>query len=243
MSLDYYEFDKNGDTVFILSHRKRYWPSKIKTSDKDSHKKLNYGFGLDATNSFIPGIHSLEWNSWTDKNTIEKAETKIRVSRKHLMTASPMFTSMLEGPWKESTQLKDKGYCDLAIEDWLPDDFLILMSIFHGRSRMIPRAVDPNTFIRMLQLTDFYQCHEIMEIYLERWLDCLKRSFHHSYTDYTTAWIYISLIFDLDNEFKQTTLLYQKFGKSDVEILDLAVEPSIIGYWRIQRNRHSWMIF
>lgn len=57
----------------------------------------------------------------------------------------------------------------MDIDNWDPEAFLIVMSIIHGRTKMVPREVDLELLAKIAVIVDYYGCHDVMEIVKESW--------------------------------------------------------------------------
>ena len=70
--------------------------------------------------------------------------------------------------------VEDGTTCDvLRTEEWDPRVFLLLLNIVHGYNRQVPDSVDIDTLGKLAILTDYYECHERVELFARRWIDAL----------------------------------------------------------------------
>lgn len=147
-------FDNDGDLLLRL----------FKPADEDNAHENNE----NTTPTDDPGDSlSTPASSTATVSVPLKNETKMLVSSKHLMVASPVFKAMFKpGFCREGELLKS---CDIAEVD-LPDDdpetFEILMSILHGRVRQVPEQINFKTITKLSVIADKYQILEPLEIYL-----------------------------------------------------------------------------
>lgn len=92
------------------------------------------------------------------------SDVRFRLSSKHLKSASPVFKTMLDGNWTESTLTSDGRY-ELPASDWDTDAFQIIMDIIHGRSQEVPRSVTLELLARIAVVIDYYECHNIVKFF------------------------------------------------------------------------------
>lgn len=99
----------------------------------------------------------------------ESPVVRFRLSSRHLILASSYFNRMLTGPWKENSV--EPG-CDYTISarDWDVEALLILMNIIHGQARKVPRKLSTELLAKVSVIVDYYQCIEVVEIFVDRWL-------------------------------------------------------------------------
>jgi hypothetical protein len=96
----------------------------------------------------------------------EEKEIHYLVSSRHLMLASPWFMRTLKS--ETSTKaVKDPpdGRYHISARDWDEEAFLILLSIFHIRSRQVPATVSLELLAKIAVLVDYYELAgaEVME--------------------------------------------------------------------------------
>ncbi|KAH6991717.1 hypothetical protein EDB82DRAFT_544624 [Fusarium venenatum] len=96
-------------------------------------------------------------------------EIEFGVSTKQLYMASPVFDRMLKGNFQESKP-DDEGLLEIRAQDWNARALLILLDIIHGHHRQVPRELDLDTVAHIALLVDYYDCLEIVEVFLDHWL-------------------------------------------------------------------------
>ncbi|KAJ4294417.1 hypothetical protein N0V90_008107 [Kalmusia sp. IMI 367209] len=133
------------------------------------------------------------------------------VSSRHLMLASPWFKRALTNKgWTESGRDKKDGLFHLTAIDWDSEAFLVMLNIFHIRNRQVPRNICFLDFLaKMAVLVDYYECSEAVELYIDMWVDDLKTkiAIPAVYNRDLVLWIWISWVFDLEEQFKSATLV------------------------------------
>ncbi len=125
-------------------------------------------------------------------STEREVKVRMRVSSKHLTLASPYFKKMLHGPWIESA-ISDSNKTIESEGDVAA--MLILMNIIHGNVRSVPRSVKIEMLVKIAVLVDYYQCHEVTELFVETWIRDLERDVPGSYGRNLVLWLTVSCVF------------------------------------------------
>ncbi|KAF5633014.1 hypothetical protein F25303_9297 [Fusarium sp. NRRL 25303] len=99
----------------------------------------------------------------------QDVELCYRVSSAHLMLVSPVFKAMLDGPFRESSRNKD-GRFEVKKSECSASALLILLDIIHGHHRDVPKTMKLGLLTEMAILVDYYECHEIVEMFAENWI-------------------------------------------------------------------------
>lgn len=138
-----------------------------------------------------------------DEYLQERPAKRFRVSSRHLSLASPVFSQMLNGPWKDARNLAstntsasatvdgttaDKTVApvssssdstpprrEIEASEWDTDATVILMDIIHGHFSQVPRSLSLVMLAKVAILVDYYKCHEIVSVFSGLWIDGLKR--------------------------------------------------------------------
>ncbi|KAF5606476.1 uncharacterized protein FSUBG_6085 [Fusarium subglutinans] len=140
----------------------------------------------------------------------QNVEICYRVSSAHLMLASPVFKAMLDGPFKESCRNED-GLFEVKAFESSAEALLILLDIFHGHHRDVPKTMDLSLLTEMSILVDYYECHEIVEMFAENWVASVIQEDEIEGSDYQTnmSRLFISWVFaksELFNSIVHTVL-------------------------------------
>jgi hypothetical protein len=131
------------------------------------------------------------------------SDVHMRVSSKHLILASPTFRSMLGPSFEEGQRLRTEGSTDIALGDDDPDAFVILLNIVHGLTRKVPRSVTLDMLTKLAVLVNYYQMHEVVELFSDTWIDNLvKEDLPESYSSEAIRWLLISWVFHRPVEFR-----------------------------------------
>ncbi|ORY59945.1 uncharacterized protein BCR38DRAFT_328295, partial [Pseudomassariella vexata] len=154
-------------------------------------------------------------------------ETRMRLSSRHLMLASPYFDSMLKGPWQEGTKEPGSDYSVYA-EDWDSDALLILMYILHGRNRNVPRSVRLEMLAKFAVLVDYYKCHEAVELVAEMWISRLEHDLPKEYCRELVLWLFVSWVFSRADLFKVITGTILMESKGALQTLRLPIPEKLV---------------
>ncbi|KFY29426.1 hypothetical protein V491_00034 [Pseudogymnoascus sp. VKM F-3775] len=157
----------------------------------------------------------------------EPREVKFRVSSSHLSLASPVFRIMLEGPLKEGV-LDGQSPRELFTSEWDTEALRVLLNIIHGRHRAVPKSVSLETLGKIAILVDYYQCHEVTEVFVDLWLKALEKDFPTSYGRESTIWLFVSFVFSHSAIFEKTTELAIKESQGPVETMCLPIPGGLL---------------
>ncbi|KAG5942529.1 hypothetical protein E4U59_001071 [Claviceps monticola] len=115
----------------------------------------------------------------------ERNEIQFRLCSRHLSLASPVFKTMLNGNWKESTPPSDWSDCQvlykLAATEWDAEDFLLLMNIVHGFNQRVPLSIDLERLGRISVLVDYYQFQKVTQLAVGLWISKLSGNLPKKY--------------------------------------------------------------
>lgn len=159
----------------------------------------------------------------------EEEEIHYLVSSRHLTLASPWFRRNMAGDWCEANRDPADGMFHMWTEDWDEEAFLILLSIFHLRTRRVPQTVSLEMLAKIAVLVDYYEPEEAIELFTNMWLDDLrgKAPVPSTYCRDLMLWMWISQVFNLADVFTQTTLVALKESTESMQTLDLPLHPGI----------------
>jgi hypothetical protein len=163
----------------------------------------------------------------------EEKEIHYLVSSRHLMLASPWFMRTLTS--ETSTEAvkdpSDRRYY-ISARDWDEEAFLILLSIFHIRSRQVPATVSLELLAKIAVLVDYYELAgaEVMERELSGWIAHLRRDpIPSSYDRDLMLWICVSQVFNMSKEFEQATAVAVRESRGHLQTLDLPIHDAVTG--------------
>ncbi|KAK1990843.1 hypothetical protein LX36DRAFT_620201 [Colletotrichum falcatum] len=160
-------------------------------------------------------------------NIDEEPEIKFLLSSRHLILASRYFNTKLNGAWKEATPDPTDRRYHLEASDWDPDALLVLMNVIHGRTRSVPRSIDCEMLAKIAVLVDYYDCHEVVEVFASMWVDALKNQLPSECGRDLVLWLLISYVFQQDDAFAQITKTAVVKGQGPMPTTNLPI-PSIV---------------
>lgn len=130
---------------------------------------------------------------------------RIQVSGRHLILASPIFSKMLTGTWKESTTYQSKGSVEITAEDWDIEAFLILLRAIHAQQSQIPRKLSLEMLANVAVLINYYDCKDTVSILTEVWINGLNEEIPQTCSREVLLWVWVSQFFKLPSQFKTST--------------------------------------
>ncbi|KAG5966730.1 hypothetical protein E4U56_001195 [Claviceps arundinis] len=264
-----YDLDPQGDTILVLrcpNTKQPVWEPKDEatklTQKNKTRRKL---FGLDSMADTDAGpcdevLHeptaeliapTIESNVPSDsveahEEKSDLNEVEFRLSSRHLALASPVFKTMLNGFWKESTPSSDQSNesakplsplqnysnCqvryELAATEWDAQDFLLLMNIVHCRSLQVPYSIDLETLGRISVLVDYYQCQEVTQFFAGLWIGKLSGSLPTTYGRDCVTWIFVSWVFSHSEIFDKMTQLAIRTCEGGLGTINLPFPPMLL---------------
>ncbi|RYC54365.1 hypothetical protein CHU98_g11841 [Xylaria longipes] len=150
----------------------------------------------------LPELHKLPPSTSSAQAT---TEVRFLLSSRHLILASEYFRSALEGPWKEGNSISPDGHRSICAEDWDGTALLILMQVIHGRCYSVPRLMSLEMLAKIAVLVDYYQCHEVIKIWSDIWIEKLACSIPKTCTRELLLWILIAFVFEQKDLFAEAT--------------------------------------
>ncbi|KAG6174849.1 hypothetical protein E4U35_005480 [Claviceps purpurea] len=268
-----YDIDPQGDTILVLrcpNTKQPVWEptdqvSKLKQKNTIRRRMLfGSAFMPDTEDGRSddeiaheptpePVAHTIESNVPNDTDSTEahgedgeRNEVQFRLCSRHLALASPVFKTMLNGSWKESSPPSDQSHgsaktraptqngtdCqvryELAATEWDAEDFLLLMNIVHGRNRQVPYSVDLETLGRIAVLVDYYQCQEVTQFVAEFWIDKIYYTFPATYGRNCVTWMFVSWVFTRGEFFEKMTLLAIRTCEGGLGTINLPFPPMLL---------------
>ncbi|PNP79989.1 hypothetical protein FNYG_06686 [Fusarium nygamai] len=196
-------------------------------------------YGTDPP-EYIPHKRIVALSSWQLAALKDKkaAEYRFRVSSHHLTAASPVFRTMLKGPWKESVPSEEATSSEvldqtpavpmireISATDWDVHAFVTVLNIIHGRNNEIPRAVSLKFVTDVAVIVHYYECAESVTLAAELWKS--KAAFFEEYGKHSIMLLTISWVFSWDETFSSMARLVVEHGEGsehvDTQDLPIAV--------------------
>jgi hypothetical protein len=167
-----------------------------------------------------------------ENELVEEDRIHFHVCSGNLMSASPWFNRVLKRDgWMESNRNSYDKRFHVSAEDWDEEAFIILMNVFHLRSRQVPRTVTLELLAKIAVLVDYYDCNEAIELYTDMWTASLRKTVDvpTTYCRELMLWIWVSWVFKLSAEFGISTIVAIKQSTESVRNLGLPIPSWIIG--------------
>ncbi|KAI0452024.1 hypothetical protein F5B21DRAFT_527310 [Xylaria acuta] len=147
-------------------------------------------------------------------------EIHLQVSSAHLTLASRYFKKAFGGPFKESQPGID-GLRHVDASDWDREALLIVLRIIHGRNRQVPKSLDLEMLAKVAVIVDYYECHEVVDAFVEIWHQRIKGSLCLGSLDRNLILLlHVSWVFRWTDEFKATTKLVLHHSKGLLPAID-----------------------
>ncbi|KAI5462021.1 hypothetical protein BGZ63DRAFT_333295, partial [Mariannaea sp. PMI_226] len=167
---------------------------------------------------------------------------QMRVSSRHLILVSPVFRTMLNGTWKEG-QSDNSGFRYIRSTNWDLDAVIILFDIIHNRNRNVPKSMNIDMLAKFATIVDYYQCHEAVEVFVDIWLEKMKKDIPSVHGQNSMLWLMVSWVFVRPEIFKAVTGLMLRNCKQPVRVLELPIPEAILNRIENQRQRSVAQLF
>lgn len=180
---------------------------------------------------------------YTPGHSLNKAEPSVDaeflVSSKHMKLASPYFRGLLSEKWSHGKSLATEGAARVAIKDCKPDTLLLILNIIHGHTRKVPRQISFPQLVDFSLATDFFQCHEVVEVFALMWIGPLKPHVAATWMD-NTKWMMIASVFNVADILKTTTEIAMKEGMGSFDTHSLPIPGSVKSMLPILSVSNGW---
>ncbi|KAJ5472393.1 hypothetical protein N7530_006394, partial [Penicillium desertorum] len=167
-----------------------------------------------------PSVDAIDGN-------VPRKHTRFQVSSKHLTLASDYFKRMLKACWAEGVALSTKGSVEIPVNDCKPEILLIILNIIHGRSQQVPRKLSLPQLTDIAVATDFFQCHEALEVFAGIWIQDIKPLVWSSFSEDTKKWMMIAWVFKSNDILRQTETIAMQEGTGPFQTSNLPIPKSI----------------
>ncbi|QGA21569.1 hypothetical protein EYB26_009280 [Talaromyces marneffei] len=200
--------------------------TKMVTSKKDKKpKRLTKPTNLEPIDEHGDGESAGQETG--DEDPMEP-DFRIQVSAKHLTVASPVFKSILTGPWKESATYLQKGTVEILAEGWDIEAFLILLRVIHCQFNQVPRKLTLDMLAKVAIIVDYYQCKEAVRFFSDTWIDSLEEKIPRGYSRDLILWLWIAWFFQLEDQFGMATLRAITYSNGGIMNLGLPIPERVI---------------
>ncbi|EWG36152.1 hypothetical protein FVEG_00292 [Fusarium verticillioides 7600] len=189
---------------------------------------------------YIPHQRAVVLSSWQLPALKDKtaAEYRFRVSSHNLTAVSPVFRTMLKGPWKESVPYEETTSSEglgqtpavpmireVSATDWDVHAFATVLNIIHGRNNDIPRVVTLKFITDVAVIVHYYECAESVTLAAELW--ARNKIFSKEYGKHSIMFLTICWVFSWDSPFSSMARLVVEHGEGlehvDTQDLPIAV--------------------
>ncbi|KAJ6178296.1 hypothetical protein N7519_008757 [Penicillium mononematosum] len=182
--------------------------------------------------SEAPSVDVIEGN-------VPGEHTRFQVSSKHLTLASDYFKRMLKACWAEGVALSAYGSVEIPVNDCKPEILLIILNIIHGHSRQVPRKLSLPQLTDIAVATDFFQCHEALEVFAGTWIQDLKPPILSSFSEDTKKWMMIAWVFKANDILRDTETIAMQQGTGPFQASSLPISKSIKD--KIDQSRQNYI--
>lgn len=155
--------------------------------------------------------------------------SRIQVSAKHLMFASPVFKRLLTGGWKESIAYFQKGSVEITAEGWDVEALMILLRAIHGQYSHIPRKLTLEMLAKVAVIADYYECREALCFLTELWIEKVDEKIPPVASRDLILWLWVAWFFRLPFQFKLSTSIAMSQSDGCINSLGLPIPKDVIG--------------
>jgi hypothetical protein len=202
-------------------------PSVLEDGGEPSNGDLSGEQGLVQGPESAPRV-----DGEVEDPSAENDEIHYLVSSRHLMLASPWFRRTLtREAFTEALKDPSDGRYHIAASDWDEEALLILLNIFHVRTRQVPATVSLEMLAKIAVLVDYYELEsaEVIERDTRDWIADVRRrvAIPSSFCRDLMLWICISRVFYMSKEFEVATAVAIKESQGWIQTLDLPIHQGI----------------
>ncbi|KAF5604851.1 hypothetical protein FPCIR_704 [Fusarium pseudocircinatum] len=229
MSVVTHDIAPDGDVYIVLRN-----PNAVSVIPIVELRK----YGTDPP-EYIPDENAVALSSWHPPalKDDEAAGYRFRVSSHHLTAVSPVFRTMLKGPWKESVPSEETTSLEvldqtpavpiireISTTDWNVHAFFTVLNIIHGRNNEVPRAASIKFVTDVAVIVNYYECAECVTLAAELWRS--NRNFK-GYGRGSIMLLFVSFVFSWPRTFSSMARLVLEQGEGaehvDTQDLDIGV--------------------
>ncbi|KAI4936739.1 uncharacterized protein J4E92_001463 [Alternaria infectoria] len=161
----------------------------------------------------------------------EEESIHYHVSSRHLILASATFKRMLaQDGFAESVRNEADGLYHITAHDWDAEAFLVVLRIVHGRNKLIPRKQSLEMLAKIAVLEDYYNFGETLETFTEMWIQELTKTpipIHQMHGRDLVLWIWVAWVFDMEQQFRNTTATSIRQITESFPTLDLPIPARV----------------
>ncbi|KAK1451061.1 hypothetical protein CCUS01_11238 [Colletotrichum cuscutae] len=150
------------------------------------------------------------------------------VSSRHLSLSSHYFRAQLCGPWAEALVHSQDGRRHIRAHGWDADALLLLMQIFHAKTRDVPRFISLEQLAKIAILVDYYSCYNAVRFFSVLWIDALKEQLPSQCNRELVLWLFVAVVFRRDDIFQTITKTAVTESKGPLPTLGLPIPGTLI---------------
>ncbi|KAI1025193.1 hypothetical protein LB505_009464 [Fusarium chuoi] len=201
------------------------------------------GCTVPGTNAGSTSPQAQDWEyGETCTPHLKKLELRMLVSGKHLELASPIFKTMVAGPFAEG-KTDVSGFRQITASDWDPEAFKIILAIMHGYNRDVPKSLSLEMLVKVAMIVNYYDCLESIEPYTDIWLEGLRSEVPTVYGRDCILCLFISWVFSEPTMFQSMTELALRHSQRLIETEDFPIPADILEEIDIARQSALAEIF
>ncbi|KAM0208200.1 hypothetical protein ACHAPA_007147 [Fusarium lateritium] len=223
------EIDPDGDTLLILRNPNAPFATWSNETDQQ------WANTLPQHQSVMSKSHELTIlptevidDKDSAKTDIEQAGMRFRLCSAILKVASPFFKKSMNGVWK-TTECEPGFEWTLLERDWDSEAFLMLMNILHHKTQKVPRTITLETLTKIATLVDYYDCHEAINIWVEKWISNLSLPEPNYYSRDLLMRLTVARVFPDNKAFSALTKVAIQRSRGPIHTLGLPIPQQIIG--------------
>jgi hypothetical protein len=158
-----------------------------------------------------------------NKIDVPTSSSRFLVSSKHLKLASAYFQKMLSSRWAEGTDLADNGTAEIPVHECKAGTLWTVLNAIHGRFRRLPTSLSLDELVDISVATDFFQCHEVIESFANKWINKLDSTSSESVKLKKAEWIMIASVFRVDEILLRMSKVAMQEGTGPFETKGLPI--------------------
>lgn len=210
-------FSEDGEDADIINE-------DIPVIEEPAAMPVGDGHALNEKVTLTQDIHFGEYPS----DEPREVSYRMLVSSSHLVLASPVFQAMVEGPYAEGST-DHRGIYRFATNGWNQEALVIVLDIIHGHHRSVPKLLDLEMLAKVAVIVDYYKCHEIVEVFADRWLKALQKHCTDHYSKASMLWLLISWVFSCPEIFERMAGLALKHSTRLILAENVPIPGEILG--------------
>ncbi|KAG8361285.1 hypothetical protein FVEN_g984 [Fusarium venenatum] len=222
------EIDPDGDTLLILrnpnapfatwnSEIDQEWANAVPQHQSETSKLC------ELTIQPTEGID----DKGSDQTETQPVDLHFRLCSAILKITSSFFKKAMNGAWK-ATECEPGFEWTLLERDWDAEVFLILMNILHHNARRVPRTIPLETLAKIATLVDYYDCHEAVNIWVEKWTSNLSLPEPEYYSRELLLRLTVARVFPDNKAFRALTKVAIERSRGPIHTLGLPIPRQII---------------